>query len=253
MKKIFIEIADTPQSREKGLMFRKSLGKDDGMLFKFPYKNNLQFWMKSTYIPLDIAFIDDNGEIFQIESMYPLSTKRVSSRKPCRYALEMNQNWFENNNVTIGSCIKNLNITDKRRLIAQNEIVENIDPSQIEESNEIDISPDVQLNLGFKEKVKYANDHQLALQIVYKSEQSGKVLPPRKLYPISKYSRQGRYGDYLISNSSFKAEDVSATIDGGDWVIIGEGEGYGNYINPVKEFLFENILSLEVLDEFVNI
>jgi uncharacterized membrane protein (UPF0127 family) len=94
MKKLKIELADTPSKRELGLMGRKKLAQNNGMLFKFPESNVLSFWMKNTYIPLDIAFLDDNGRIVQIESMNPLSTRTTSAKQPCRYALEVNKDWF---------------------------------------------------------------------------------------------------------------------------------------------------------------
>lgn len=119
MKRLFVEVADTPFKRELGLMDRKALGKDDGMLFKFPYKSNMAFWMKNTYIPLDIAFIDDDGKILQISEMYPLSTRSIRSNHPCRYALETNKGWFKENNLTAGSFVVMSFNKSRRTVIAQ--------------------------------------------------------------------------------------------------------------------------------------
>ena len=92
---ISLELADTALKRAQGLMERKALAKNSGMLFIFPRKSRQSFWMQNTYIPLDIAFLDDDGAIFQIEQMYPHSTRFTSSNKPCKFAVEMNEGWFE--------------------------------------------------------------------------------------------------------------------------------------------------------------
>lgn len=105
MNRLKVEIADTNLKREYGLMDRKSLIANGGMLFKFPYVHYPSFWMKSTYIPLDIAFIDDNGKVLQIEEMYPLSTRAIRSEYMCKTALEVNHGYFKKNNITVGSYI----------------------------------------------------------------------------------------------------------------------------------------------------
>jgi uncharacterized membrane protein (UPF0127 family) len=102
MKKLNLEIADTNISRSYGMMDRHSLANDDGMLFIFPNKKRQSFWMQNTYLPLDIAFLDDEGCIFQISSMAPMSTRFTTSSKPCRYAVEVNKGWFSENSIEIG-------------------------------------------------------------------------------------------------------------------------------------------------------
>lgn len=104
-KKIKIELADTPQKRSTGLMFRKSIDKDYGMLFVFNSKDKLSFWGANTYIPLDIAFIDGN-KIIDIKEIVPLSTKPVKSSIPCDRALEISSDFFNKNNISIGSLIE---------------------------------------------------------------------------------------------------------------------------------------------------
>jgi uncharacterized membrane protein (UPF0127 family) len=100
---IRVEVAATPDTREKGLMFRESLPPNTGMLFIFPETRRLSFWMKNTYIPLSIAFLDDDGIILNIEPMAPRDeTSRTLSRGPARYALEMQQGWFEEHGVKAG-------------------------------------------------------------------------------------------------------------------------------------------------------
>jgi len=85
-----IEMAVTPAEREKGLMFRKSLPEGQGMLFDFQTDQDVSFWMKNTYIPLDMIFIRGDGRILRIaENTEPLSTKLVPSGGPVRAVLEV--------------------------------------------------------------------------------------------------------------------------------------------------------------------
>lgn len=104
-KMIFVEIADSPESRAQGLMNRKSLEENSGMLFVFDEEQKLSFWMKNTLIPLSIAYISRSGEIKEIHDMHPLDESSVSSVRSVMYALEMNRGWFEKNNVSIGDFI----------------------------------------------------------------------------------------------------------------------------------------------------
>lgn len=101
------EIADTPSSREQGLMYRKRLGNDSGMLFIFEKEQKLNFWMKNTFIPLDIAYIDRNGIINEIYQMKPLDVSvTYNSVKPAMFALEANLGWFSSNKIKPGSKIE---------------------------------------------------------------------------------------------------------------------------------------------------
>jgi uncharacterized protein len=93
--RIYVEIADTPEERAEGLMFRSSLPADRGMLFVFPEPQPLAFWMKNTSIPLSIAYIDRDGRILEIHYMEPYSLESVPSRQPALYALEVNRGTFE--------------------------------------------------------------------------------------------------------------------------------------------------------------
>ncbi len=88
------EVASTPATRTRGLMFRKSMPASHGMLFVFPEREQQCFWMKNTLIPLSIAFLDDQGAIVNIADMQPLSEDSHCSARPVRYALEVNQGWF---------------------------------------------------------------------------------------------------------------------------------------------------------------
>jgi uncharacterized membrane protein (UPF0127 family) len=93
--RFIVECARTDEERRKGLMFRKELPPKKGMVFVFPQYGESPFWMKSTYIPLSIAFLSEDGEILDIKDMSPLSTDLVKSRYPYKYALEVNQGEFE--------------------------------------------------------------------------------------------------------------------------------------------------------------
>jgi uncharacterized membrane protein (UPF0127 family) len=90
-----VEIARTRRQREKGLMFREELGWNDGMLFIFPEEQYLSFWMKDTSIPLSIAYIDEAGDVVDIFDMTPFSLDPVRSSRKCRFAIEVNQGFYE--------------------------------------------------------------------------------------------------------------------------------------------------------------
>ncbi len=84
-----VEVADTEPAREKGLMFRKNLPDGHGMLFDFKREQDVSFWMKNTYIPLDMFFIQGNGRILRIaENAKPLSTAVIPSGGPVLAVLE---------------------------------------------------------------------------------------------------------------------------------------------------------------------
>lgn len=91
-----LELAlDTP-TRAQGLMYRTSLAPDAGMLFLFPRAEPRTFWMRNTRIPLDIAFLEDDGTIINVRSAPPMVERPgFTSLRPCRVVLEMNQGWFE--------------------------------------------------------------------------------------------------------------------------------------------------------------
>jgi uncharacterized membrane protein (UPF0127 family) len=85
-----VEIADTEAAREKGLMYRKSLPPGQGMLFDFHSDQPVRFWMKNTYIPLDMIFIRSDGRILNIaENTTPMSENEVPSAGPVQAVLEV--------------------------------------------------------------------------------------------------------------------------------------------------------------------
>lgn len=103
-----VEVAADNASREKGLMFRKHLPENSGMLFVMDRNDGICMWMKNTLIPLSVAFIDKDGFIINIEKMKPLTLDIHCSKAKAVYALEMNESWFEKNNVKPGDKILRL-------------------------------------------------------------------------------------------------------------------------------------------------
>lgn len=97
-----VEIADDPDERAQGLMFRESLPENSGMLFVYTEDHIAGFWMKDTLIPLSIAFVTADGTIIDIQDMKPETTE--SHRPPDLYrnAIEANQGWFERNGIAVG-------------------------------------------------------------------------------------------------------------------------------------------------------
>jgi len=85
-----VELAITPEEKEHGLMFRRELPEGQGMLFDFQFDQNVAFWMKNTYIPLDMLFIRADGRILRIaENTEPLSERNIPSGGPVRAVLEV--------------------------------------------------------------------------------------------------------------------------------------------------------------------
>ena len=103
---ITAQLAQTPQQREIGLMFRTSMGSNDGMLFAFEQAGQQCFWMKNTLIPLAIAFIADDGSVVNIASMKPQTLDGHCSDAPVRFVLEMNEGWFAKRGIKAGSKLR---------------------------------------------------------------------------------------------------------------------------------------------------
>jgi uncharacterized membrane protein (UPF0127 family) len=105
--RINAELAESETEKRRGLMHRKSLEKNSGMLFVFNHEQYLNFWMKDTHVPLSIAYIGENGTIVDIQDMRPLDTSvTYPSRYPARYALEVNRGWFAENGVAPGAGVE---------------------------------------------------------------------------------------------------------------------------------------------------
>jgi uncharacterized protein len=105
MHLIRAEVAADFGTRMRGLMHRESMPQNAGMLFMFDEATQHCMWMKNTLIPLSVAFIDDHGAIINIEDMAPKTEDSHCSRKPARYALEMNRGWFAARGIKPGSRI----------------------------------------------------------------------------------------------------------------------------------------------------
>ena len=105
---IHAEVAISDAERAQGLMFREKMGPNEGMVFRFNTTNQVCMWMKNTLLPLSVAFIDEAGNITNIEEMAPQTLDAHCANKPARYALEMNQAWFKKKNITAGSKISEL-------------------------------------------------------------------------------------------------------------------------------------------------
>lgn len=106
--KLNVELASTPESRARGLMFRKVLPAERGILFVFPREEKLTFWMKNTGIPLSIIFINRNKEIVSVKSLTPYSEQPVDSSKPAIYAIELNRDECERYNIKPGMHVEGL-------------------------------------------------------------------------------------------------------------------------------------------------
>lgn len=102
MHLIQAEVAQTEEQRATGLMHRREMAQNAGMLFVFERAGVQCFWMKNTLIPLAIAFVADDGSIVNVAEMQALSEASHCSAKPVRYALEMNQGWFSKRGLKAG-------------------------------------------------------------------------------------------------------------------------------------------------------
>lgn len=108
-------VANTPQSRERGLMQHTQLCGNCGMLFVFPKTGKYSFWMKGTPLPLSIAFIADDGKILNIAEMQANSTQTHSTQGNILYALEMNKAWFSEHGIKAQHNVQGLHQAAKGR------------------------------------------------------------------------------------------------------------------------------------------
>ncbi|MCD6027116.1 MAG: hypothetical protein K0R08_1635 [Solimicrobium sp.] len=100
------EMATTQAQRQVGLMNRKELSQNEGMMFIFDFPAIQCMWMKNTLIPLSVAFMNEDNVILNIEEMQPQSDQSHCALKPALKALEMNAGWFKRKNIKPGSKIE---------------------------------------------------------------------------------------------------------------------------------------------------
>lgn len=103
--RIEAEVAANNPDRMQGLMHRKAMPQQHGMLFVFTTSAQHCMWMKNTLLPLAVAFIDDSGRIVNVEEMQPQTEDNHCAAKPARYALEMNAGWFAQRGLKPGDAI----------------------------------------------------------------------------------------------------------------------------------------------------
>ena len=100
---IDVQLAMTPGQRATGLMYRREMPQNEGMLFVFDQPSGQCFWMKNTLLPLTAAFVADDGTITNLADMKPQTTNSHCSTKPVRYVLEMNLGWFDKRGIKAGN------------------------------------------------------------------------------------------------------------------------------------------------------
>lgn len=103
--RIEAEVAGNDANRMQGLMHRRSMPKNQGMLFVFPEAGRHCMWMRNTYLPLSVAFLDDEGRILNIENMQPETEDNHCAARSARFALEMNVGWFSSKGIKPGALI----------------------------------------------------------------------------------------------------------------------------------------------------
>jgi len=108
MHRIEAEVAANQQNRMVGLMNRKAMAPQRGMLFVFLQQNTHCMWMRNTLIPLSVAFLDEEGAIINIENMQPQTEDNHCAKVPARYALEMNLGWFDQRGIKPGAKLKGI-------------------------------------------------------------------------------------------------------------------------------------------------
>ena len=102
MHLIQVQLAQDFEQRQIGLMWRKEMPQNEGMLFVFDQPAVQCFWMRNTLLPLTAAFVSDDGSIVNLADMKPLNDDSHCSKKPVRFVLEMNQGWFAKRNIQAG-------------------------------------------------------------------------------------------------------------------------------------------------------
>lgn len=113
--RIEAELAADQATRMQGLMNRRSLPANHGMLFVFVQAAQHCMWMRNTYLPLSVAFLDEEGHIINIEKMQPESEVNHCASRAARYALEMNRDWFDSKGIQPGMRITGVDKSPRPR------------------------------------------------------------------------------------------------------------------------------------------
>lgn len=226
------EIAETYAKQEKGLMWRKHLPKDSGMLFDFKEDMPLTFWMKNTYIPLQIAFIDGSGKIIQISSMAPLSTRRIYSKKECRYALEVNEGWFDKNGIKEGDYVAHPSgkwpkSSGSNRFFlmsqglppslfgdAQSPEEDGTAPGENQQQPQATPNPSMQILDSWEDIFKRADELGVSLQIEWQTKNE-KTMPRTQISPPYEFGKtsEGEHSGLLIAWSDREGHIISPIIE----------------------------------------
>lgn len=104
---LYVQVANTPEALQRGLMFRRAVAPYDGMLFVFLSPQKVVFWMKNTLIPLDVGYFDSQGVLREIHPLRPFDETSVTSQSDdIRYALELPQGDFAKKGIKIGDLLE---------------------------------------------------------------------------------------------------------------------------------------------------
>lgn len=245
------EIVRKHQDLATGLMGRKHLPKNAGMLFDFGADQELSFWMKNTYLPLQIAFINSKGVVKHIASMAPLSTKSVRSPFNCRYALEVNDGWFDNNNIRMGATVEvpdsSIDVENQPDETFNDE--NNIDDNQgdNQDDEQMQKSPELVIEQSFKDVLIAANDYSLPVVIEYITKEEN-ALPPKMISPpyIFGDTMDGDVNGLVTVWDEQEASYKSFLVDN----IIGIKDSQGNSIkNSARVEELANGIPNKVVDE----
>ena len=121
---LHVEVATTAEEKSKGLMNRKEMAPNDGMIFIFTPPERVSFWMKNTLIPLSLAFVDEKLTIVEMHDLNPpvsimqRDIPRADSQGPILIVIEMNQGWFKKNKIPLHARVELVSQT-KNALIAK--------------------------------------------------------------------------------------------------------------------------------------
>lgn len=224
--RLFAEFATKPHEHTTGLMGRKRLSSNAGMLFDFGKEKELSFWMANTYIPLQIAFITNSGKVGKISSMTPLSTRSVKSDGKYRYALEVNEGWFDKNKIQVG---------------AQVQIPGMESPQDKQQSPQQQISPDVVIQQANEDILKEISTYPsgFKVQIEYISK-DGFDLPLKTIETPFEFGEtaEGSINGLLTAWDSQKARFSSFIVEN---IIVIKDPATGNPITNLKQI--ENIFN----------